>query len=411
MLSLGFLIFLLPLLSYEELPSLALLISPMAVLTFLTNIHQVRVEQVHLSMICLAGLFGYFAVSALGQASNDIRVLLYEFAKFTGLALVLSLVVRHRRQMLVVLCAMAVSAIYVALASRGALTETQEAVNQALMSNRPAYLARTAGVFRNENDLAMFALDAIVAAVILYLSIGKTIALALAAPCIAAAVRLALFSGSRKALLGIGLVAVFAVWFLFRSRKRAVFSVIFVVLAMAIGGAVWILKNPYLSRFNTQEASFEERRVLLTESLEVWQHNPVLGLGYHGLERVSHSGAASHCTPLEMLANGGIVAFGLYAFLWWGLFRTAARCLAGERYQNQLVLLYGVAFMLLLQAINSLTFVSFEHPRWLALTGCICGFLRAKELELRELVTPTRRPWPQRGFTNGSARIGRKQLR
>jgi hypothetical protein len=67
---------------------------------------------------------------------------------------------------------------------------------------------------------------------------------------------------------------------------------------------------------------------------------------------------------------------------------------AGEKDPKQLTLLYGLGCFFLVNAVNCLSAVTIEGTHWLVLTACICGFLRAKEVEVRALAKPVQAGWP-----------------
>jgi O-antigen ligase len=357
---------------------------PLAALAILANIHRFRFNQIPSSMLFLVILCGYFSITAVTADQDYLWGSFTVWSKFTLLAFALSLVLTGRAQIFVVLGALAASSIYVAYASYGSLLDTQDALSQANQTGRGMLLARTAGVFGNANGMAMFAVDAIVAAVILFFSMRNWFTLALAVLSCASASYLALFSGSRKAILGFGIVVLFVLWQGLRARKRAVATCLAAV-AVGIGGVVWILNNPYMSRFSADDDSYQVRTALLQEALQHVQQNPILGLGYHGFEQVSASGLYTHSTPFELLCDGGIVALGLYIMLWGGLGRSFYKSIRSETDEAEVTLLYGLACCLGIQALNSVTAVVFEEPRFLILIACIAGYLRSKELQSRRL--------------------------
>lgn len=168
---------------------------------------------------------------------------------------------------------------------------------------------------------------------------------------------------------------------------------------------MWLYNNPYLSRFDTAEESYQVRIKLIVEALKLWQQHPLLGLGYDGFARLEPFGTYTHTTPSEMLCNGGLIALGLYAVFWWGFYITLRRCMAGRKEMGEAVLLNGVAALLLAEALSSITAVTIGEPRWLVLMGCLCGYLRSRELQMQGEPSRLR---PFRGAAKNMPGYGRR---
>lgn len=362
-----------------------------AIIAIAANLHHFSIARLSLPMISLGVLWGLFSITAFSSQDADVWDSFTVWGKFTVLAILLSLMVCKRAQFLVVLGALAASAIVVAYSSHDALLRTQEAVGQARSGNGTTELARTAGAFANENTLGMYAIYSIMASVTLYFCTRRWFTLILCIASGASAAYLALFSGSRKAVLGMAVVIAFIIFVAVRNRKKMRLTTQLVVLA--IGGALmaWLLTNPYLGRFDRGDDSYQDRNDLVQEALEYAQEYPLIGLGYQGFGNASKSGMYTHSTPLEILCNGGVLALAIYGLLWWGLARSLYKCLAMATDESETILLYGIACYCVIQIMSSLTSVVIEEPLYLVVTACICGYLRSKEIELRAATQPLRR--------------------
>lgn len=361
----------------------ARVVQVLAALAFLTNLAHIRPFQIHRAVLYLAAIYIYFGMTVAVGADTAVRETFTGIAKFAVMFAVLGLVVRQRAQVLVVLGALAVSAIYVAYASRGDVTDTRQGVQQALSSGRDVASFRSAGTLGNANLLAMFAVDAIVATITVLFCVRNRIVRVLSVVAALGAAYLALYSGSRKAVIGIGILMAFVFLLGLRMRKFSGRSFILTMLVMGGLGVIWVVKNPYLERFSTKEASFEERAGLMREALEVCREEPIFGLGYGGFAQRNSVGYYTHSTPLEVLCNGGIICLGLYLMLWWALLSGMFKCLAAEKDSKEIVLLYGIACLLTIEAINSATSVTLGETRWLFLIICLGGYLRNKEIQLQ----------------------------
>jgi O-antigen ligase len=331
------------------------------------------------------------------------------FTKYVAVAVALSLIVRTRTQLLVVLAAIAIAAIYIAYASHGQILGARRQLSSDVMSGRISSEARTSGVFLNENQFGMFGVSAIVAGITLFLARPKVSTAALGIGSTVCGGYLAYYSGSRKAIIGIGLSALFIMWMGLQRRKR--FRAIVLMAALTIGAAVALViyNSPYSRRFNVHEESFQQRLLLLDQAASAWATSPFFGLGYHQFQKANILGLYSHSTPVEMLCTGGLVALALYAGLWWGIFKSLRFCLAAEKGKVGHNLLYGTACYLMIEGINSLFSVTIEGQLWLVVIACFCGYLRSRELVLRDSHAPEAQGRKHFGLRRAGIELRRQQ--
>jgi len=137
------------------------------------------------------------------------------------------------------------------------------------------------------------------------------------------------FSGSRKSLLILAVaVAGAIVWAVFRIRKPSTWAM------LAAGTVFSIILFAYI---NTRQVNVEEklssltsvkrmtrlfsgqysgeetsRQNLILEAINVWQKNPIIGTGAAQFEVVSPEKAYAHSNYFEILADYGLLGFGLF---------------------------------------------------------------------------------------------------
>jgi O-antigen ligase len=358
---------------------------PLALLAFLTNLRRLKLSQIGSPMLWAVVLFVYSAFTASLDYTGE-RPLILIYAEYTAIAFSLSLVVTERTQLLAVMGALAASAICVAYVNHSAMRESTQAISEAAQLQRDIGVARMVGTFfGDQNSLGMYAVVAIVGAVTLYFSTGGRSLLVLSGASTTCAAYLAFFSGSRTAIVALAVVLAFVLWLALRLRKAVGPLAVVAALVLVGGGAVWMYHNPFLSRFDTQEASFVDRAHFLRVAWDVWLQDPIMGVGYHGFVKVSGTGHGSHCTPIEVLCNGGLVGFAVYAAFWWRAYRSLRAGLAAQPSNKEALLLYCIALYLMVLAVFSMVNFMYQDPLYLVLNGCVCGYLRRSELKSREL--------------------------
>lgn len=359
---------------------LAWVVQPLGLFAVLVNLPEARLRQVHPSMLALGALWCYFALTAFDTGVGYVSDFFSVFGKFVALAVLMNLMVRERSQVIAVMGALALSAVAVAYLSRVELLASRQML---VASTTAANLenARTAGIFANSNVFGTYAVLAAIAAVIVATSAKHAISLLIAIPALACSGFLAYFSGSRKAILGMALMCVLALWQAFQARpggRNRGLPVILAVLVLA-GGFLWWRTNPFITRFSTSDASYIAREDLFHAALAMWQTAPFLGGGYRTFELHDVSGLYTHSTPMEMLVSGGLVACGLYLMLFAAVFRSLLISLRYERDPRERLLLFGIGYFWLALFLFSLFTVIIEEKLFLALSGVLCGYLGHKD--------------------------------
>lgn len=111
------------------------------------------------------------------------------------------------------------------------------------------------------------------------------------------------------------------------------------------------LKGSYLEG---RENLTSGRIALFLSSLNVYLQNPIFGVGQGMIQGDEYVGAQSHNTYMEMLAENGVVAFGLFMGLLWSLFRhirSMYRSIHSVEMHYTLISLVGGMIALLIAAI------------------------------------------------------------
>lgn len=134
-----------------------------------------------------------------------------------------------------------------------------------------------------------------------------------------------IMTNSRGASLALATVLLCLLW---RSHRRVL---LIVAVAMALGPALYLVKDRYLDRMatiqNYQDESSAATRVQLWKlALDVWQEHPVLGVGFGNRQFAVMAAKelnrrrtiVAHNSYLQMAVDSGIFAFLIYTGLLFG---------------------------------------------------------------------------------------------
>ena len=356
----------------------------LSLLMIATNSHCLRFRQWHPSMVCLCGICGYFACTAFSGSETYISGYFMVYLKFVAVAIWLSLIEWKTSRLIIFVAALALSSIIVASYSSSDIGDSRLLIENNIATDK-LNTVRTSGMMANANAMGTYSIYAALAGLVLSFYSGRALLISIVIPCVLSSCYLALYSGSRKAIIGLVILIVYAIWRIgmknenFRSNPILASITTLTILA---GGMAWLLMNPFASRFSTDEGSYIARDALILSGLAIWRENPIFGLGYHGYEQVDVDRLYTHSTPVELLSNGGIVACGLYVAFWWYLYRSVRTCLNVETDLKERSVLLGIGVYILILFINSLFTVYIEDPIYLVLAAFLCGTLRHREIEL-----------------------------
>ena len=138
-------------------------------------------------------------------------------------------------------------------------------------------------------------------------------------------------SGTRKCLICPVLFVVFYIVLKYRKKYTKLFIGIIIMIILSIIGYRFIMTNEtfyntigrriesMIQQFNGEEeadGSIEERNLLRTLSIQLFEKYPIAGYGIHAFRWYSYMNGGpylySHCNYTELLADVGIIGFILY---------------------------------------------------------------------------------------------------
>ena len=145
----------------------------------------------------------------------------------------------------------------------------------------------------------------------------------------------AISSGSRKAILSLGLFYISWAWFCYRKevfRRPLVFLA--ALLALGVGGVKFvsmIQESPVAERFAETWAEARGRQLggggvdirltLYREAFSVFKRHPIIGAGLNQFRFHSSTGMVTHSDFMGVITNTGLLGFllyfGIFAALWW----------------------------------------------------------------------------------------------
>jgi O-antigen ligase len=249
---------------------------------------------------------------------------------------------------------------------------------------------RFAGTLTNANTAAIFSLTILWAGVVLMKrSSFRTASVIAYAPPMALASLILYYTGSKKGLMGLALLAVFTGRLLYIRRKptlakKSLISLVSLALIGVVGYVIYT--SPFFFRIEqlfggVTNASDMNRLILAKEAVEVWLTNArsfFIGVGYDQFWKFSSFASYAHSTPLELLASNGLIGLALFlGFL--GLLlrrfirlymRTAEAYLRSE-YFGILIFLFIFAFFMLFAVL-------FDSRELLPILGCLAAFGRGQ---------------------------------
>lgn len=143
-------------------------------------------------------------------------------------------------------------------------------------------------------------------------------------------------SGSRKGLILLFIfIAMICVQKFYTPKRKIIAIAFFSLLIVASVFGQNILNNlyPYLTNVTAverslqivdgSETSFDIRRSMITQGLQLWEDNPLLGYGLESFSSLSVYGTYSHNNYVEILVAGGLVAFLLFYYIHITIFKNS----------------------------------------------------------------------------------------
>lgn len=137
------------------------------------------------------------------------------------------------------------------------------------------------------------------------------------------AYQILLVTGSRKGMLLLMLVCVFAALVFLKGKLTPGRLMGGAVIATGTLGAIYLLlvQSPFYDRFRAifefrtiyvSESSILAREGMYLEGLKMWLSSPIWGRGFEAFRLEGGFGQYSHSNPVELLANHGLLGFFAY---------------------------------------------------------------------------------------------------
>ena len=245
---------------------------------------------------------------------------------------------------------------------------------------------RFAGTLTNANTAAIFSLTVLWAAMFLLVRSGfQSLKVALYLLPVGLALLIIYYSGSKKGLLGLAMLALFMARLLYIRRKSSLWQkslVIAVSIVLVIVVGYFIYTSPFFFRMEQlfgglSNISDANRLDLAKEAAGVWLMNVrtfVMGVGYDQFWKFSSLGTYAHSTPLELLASNGLVGFSLFIGFLFLLWRKFLRLYRKTSDQDLKSLFFAVMIFLLIYSFFMLAAVLHESRELLPILGCLAAF-------------------------------------
>lgn len=305
-----------PLCGYtDRLNSIAQAISALAVVVGLLMLTK-RVPSLHAGVLAFLLLLAFWGITVVG--SPEVTGVYLRLLKMVALSLAAHLVFRTPKQLLLLLGIFGASGLIGVALNWGELSNLNSAFGggEALTGKD-----RFAGTFGNANGAGTYATTTLLAALIFFLSSRNRLRWLVLLSGGLGGVVLVYFTGSRKAMLVLGLIALFvpalAIPKAAQGRIRWVLWALFSCVTIACF-ALLLDKLPYTERLLVQiregvhaESSSDARVSMVTAAFELWKERPFFGNGFEGFAIRSGFGVYSHSTFSEVLCNGGLFGSAL----------------------------------------------------------------------------------------------------
>ena len=244
---------------------------------------------------------------------------------------------------------------------------------------------RFAGTLANANYAALFSLTVIWASILLLLHFRKwLLGRALFLIPIGLSLLIIYYSGSKRGLIGVGLFVLFFARLLYIRQRSSFYKKSLVILissSLIIIAGYFVYTSPFFFRieqlFYGGSDSDINRLDLAREAISVWLMNWetfFIGVGQGNFKFVSYQQTYSHVTPLELLANLGIIGFFLFMGFLFLLFRKFIFLYRNTFDQELKGVFYYTLVFLFFYSISMLTSVLYDSRELMPIFGCLAAF-------------------------------------
>jgi O-antigen ligase len=307
---------------------------------------------------------------------------LLSMVKTFAISFVFAQIVRGRRQLTSLYTASMIVPLLLLLMFRDDISRLMGELERGTQSDSLRIGGEALQGFGNANEVALFAVYSLIAAVGMFLMWKRSplrwLALATAAPTLL----FISYTGTRAGMITTAVLTV-AFWFFYLrdiARDRPGLKVVGLLIMglMLVGVGIWIVTSPFYYRFLQPTGNYYEGRGwLAVVGLRMFAASPIIGHGYYGFLTLAgkYGGGrlgVAHNTYVEMLIRGGLPGFLLYYSVWFVLIRQLWRLRKfplspGDRVAVNMSLLFCVAFNVM--ALSG----SLINPRvvWMTVGACI----------------------------------------
>lgn len=274
----------------------------------------VRLPRFHIAVLAFTTLLAYWGTTITGISEEWVSY--QSLIKMYALALAAHVTCRSERHLLLLFGAYSATGLINVALNWGDLKGL--AVSAEVAGNL-ADKDRFAGTFGNANTAGIYATTALLLAVIFFYGSKRWLRWLVLLSGGLGGIAILYFTGSRKAMLALGLTAMFIPWMGAQQGGPGQLKWLKWSLLCAATVALCALlfsQLPYTERLFVQfrdgvhaEASSHERADMVEGAVELWWEYPLFGCGFDGFARLSGFQGYSHSTFTEVLCNGGI--FGM----------------------------------------------------------------------------------------------------
>jgi O-antigen ligase len=371
-----------PVVSFQESYSiigkvLALMAAAFAAMTLFK-----RVPKLHPAMLAYFLLVLFFGFRMVHHP--DVWEEYNKLLKVCLLALASHVVFRTQKQIVLLFAIYSSAALITLTLNWGELAAFHES---GMMSSSEGAIDRFAGTLQNANATGMYGITAMLSAMIAFSRMRGFVRWLVLLVGVLSGLGLAYYSGSRKAMIGIGALSLVMPWIVVRARKAGSvpWSRRIVLFAMLVPVAALILTNlpnserllRLFSESDVGSYSGEVRYEMFWSSLRLWRQRPFIGHGYDGFARLSGFGVYSHTTYGELLCNGGLIGLGLISVFYCSPIREMVRLVRSPLDLEKRPLHTGLLTFLVLFAFFSCFAVLFGTRDYISICAAICGYLAA----------------------------------
>jgi hypothetical protein len=349
-----------------------------------------RIPRIHLAVIAYLLLVAMWAFTVPDDPAYKAQYL--SLVKLSVLTMAVHLVIRTPRHLLFLLGAYSLSGAVALVLNWSEIRDIRYVVES---GSANADVTRFEGTFSNANAAGVFAAFAALSSLIVFYNTRHVIRWVILACGVTSGLVIGGLTGSRTGMLGL-LIAGMSVPVLALAGKREdllgkwLKGSLFLLVAAGIALAT-LTQLPQFERLTrlTEGADADEstytRWGMAKECVRIWLDYPVAGAGFQGFQRASwFEGSYSHTTFGEVLANGGVIGFGLLGifYAWPGL----QLVLLVRGSPNPGVRRLALAFLVYCVIFSASSVVAVLHvsrdlvPLWAAICGWLLDFRKMRYL-------------------------------